>query len=33
LIGSLVKGRSVSLLCVGRGALMGAPQLASCFVR
>jgi hypothetical protein len=29
----VVKGRSVSLLCVGRGALMGAPQLGGCFVR
>ncbi len=29
----LTKGRSVSLLCVGHGALMGAPVLASCFVR
>ena len=29
----VTKGRSVSLLCVGRGALMGAPQLGGCFVR
>jgi hypothetical protein len=29
----VVKGRPVSLLCVGRGALMGAPQLGGCFVR
>jgi len=29
----VVKGRFVSLLCVGRGALMGAPQLGGCFVR
>jgi hypothetical protein len=29
----LAKGRPVSLLCVGRGALMGAPLLGSCFVR
>jgi hypothetical protein len=29
----VVKGRSVSLLCVGRGAIMGSPQLAGCFVR
>ena len=29
----VVKGRSASLLCVGRGALMGSPQLAGCFVR
>ncbi|HEY5090197.1 MAG TPA: hypothetical protein VIK30_09510 [Polyangia bacterium] len=27
------KGHAVSLLCVGRGMLMGAPQLGSCFVR
>ncbi len=27
------KGRAVSLLCVGRGMLMGAPLLGSCFVR
>jgi hypothetical protein len=32
-LGTLAKGRSVSLLCVGRGALMGAPLLAGCFVR
>jgi ribosomal protein L40E len=29
----VIKGRHVSLLCVGRGALMGAPQLGGCFVR
>lgn len=29
----VMKGRTVSLLCVGRGALMGSPQLAGCFVR
>ena len=29
----VIKGRSVSLLCVGRGALLGAPQLGGCFVR
>jgi predicted nucleic acid-binding Zn ribbon protein len=29
----VVKGRTVSLLCVGRGALMGSPQLGGCFVR
>jgi putative nucleic acid binding protein len=33
LLGTLTKGRPVSLLCVGRGALMGAPLLGSCFVR
>ena len=32
-LAGLVKGRTVSLLCVGRGALMGAPILASCFLR
>jgi hypothetical protein len=30
---SLAKGRSVSLLCIGRGQLMGALQLGSCFVK
>jgi hypothetical protein len=29
----VTKGRPVSLLCVGRGALLGAPQLGGCFVR
>ena len=29
----VIKGRPVSLLCVGRGALLGAPQLGGCFVR
>jgi hypothetical protein len=29
----VIKGRTVSLLCVGRGALLGAPQLGGCFVR
>jgi ribosomal protein L40E len=29
----VIKGRNVSLLCVGRGALLGAPQLGGCFVR
>jgi hypothetical protein len=32
-LGTLAKGNAVSLLCVGRGALMGAPLLGSCFVR
>ena len=32
-LGTLAKGHPVSLLCVGRGALMGAPLLGSCFVR
>ncbi len=30
---ALTKGRTISLLCVGRGALMGAPQLGSCYVK
>lgn len=29
----VIKGRPVSLLCVGRGALLKAPQLGGCFVR
>ena len=29
----VTKGQSVSLLCVGRGSLLGAPQLSGCFVR
>ncbi len=33
MLGALTKGHPVSLLCVGRGALMGAPLLASCYVR
>ena len=32
-LATLVKGRAVSLLCVGRGAMMGAPLLGGCFVR
>ncbi len=32
-LATLVKGRAVSLLCAGRGALMGAPLLAGCFIR
>jgi hypothetical protein len=32
-LAALAKGHAVSLLCVGRGALMGAPLLGSCFVR
>lgn len=32
-LNALTKGQSVSLLCVGRGGLMGAPLLGSCFVR
>ena len=32
-LGTVAKGHAVSLLCVGRGALMGAPLLGSCFVR
>ena len=29
----VIKGRPVSLVCVGRGTLLGAPQLGGCFVR
>jgi hypothetical protein len=29
----VIKDRPVSLLCVGRGRLLGAPQLGGCFVR
>jgi hypothetical protein len=32
-LGTLAKGHAVSLLCVGRGTLMGAPLLGSCFLR
>ena len=32
-LATLAKGHTVSLLCVGRGALMGAPLLGGCFVR
>lgn len=32
-VAALVKGRSVSLICVGRGSLMGAPLLGGCFVK
>jgi hypothetical protein len=32
-LAALTKGRPVSLLCAGRGALMGAPLLGGCFVR
>jgi len=32
-LSGLAKGRVASLLCVGRGALMGAPLLASCFLK
>ena len=32
-LGGLAKGRVASLLCVGRGALMGAPLLGACFLR
>jgi hypothetical protein len=33
IVGALAKGHAVSLLCVGRGAVMGAPLLAGCLVR
>ncbi|HLK92002.1 MAG TPA: hypothetical protein VKZ18_19075 [Polyangia bacterium] len=32
-LASVAKGSTVSLICVGHGALMGAPQLAGCFVK
>jgi hypothetical protein len=32
-VASMSKGKSVTLLCVGRGRLIGAPQLTGCFVR
>jgi hypothetical protein len=32
-LATLTKGHPVSLLCVGRGALMGAPLLGGCFLR
>lgn len=32
-LASLSKGKPVTLLCVGRGRLIGAPQLTGCFVR
>lgn len=32
-IGALSKGKPADLVCVGRGALIGAPSLGSCFVR
>jgi hypothetical protein len=32
-LSGLAKGRAVSLLCVGRGAMMGAPLLGACFLR
>jgi hypothetical protein len=32
-LSGLAKGRPVSLLCVGRGAMMGAPLLSGCFLR
>jgi tRNA_anti-like len=32
-VAAMSKGKSVSLLCMGRGRLIGAPQLTACFVR
>ena len=32
-LATLAKGHTVSLLCVGRGALIGAPLLGSCFLK
>jgi len=33
MLAALTKGKQVTLLCVGRGRLIGAPQLTGCFVR
>lgn len=33
MLATLVKGRPVSLLCVGHGAMIGAPVLTGCFVK
>ncbi len=33
IIAGLTRGKSVTLLCVGRGRLIGAPLLTGCFVR
>jgi hypothetical protein len=30
---AVLKGKAVELVCVGRGALIGAPSLGNCFVR
>ena len=32
-LAGMTKGKQVTLLCVGRGRLIGAPQLTGCFVR
>ena len=32
-LAGLARGQVVSLICVGRGAIMGAPLLAGCFLR
>ncbi len=32
-LAAVAKGRTVSLICVGHGALMGAPLLSGCFVK
>jgi hypothetical protein len=32
-LAALTKGSAVSLICVGHGALMGAPLLGGCFVK
>jgi hypothetical protein len=32
-LAGMTKGKAVTLLCVGRGRLIGAPQLTGCFVR
>jgi hypothetical protein len=33
MVAGISKGKAVTLLCVGRGRLIGAPQLTGCFVR
>ena len=33
IVAGLTKGKAVTLLCVGRGRLIGAPLLTGCFVR
>jgi len=33
MLAGMTKGKQVTLLCVGRGRLIGAPQLTGCFVR
>ncbi len=33
ILATIIKGRPISLLCAGQGALMGAPRLSGCFIR